>query len=193
MELTSKEKINKFSKSMVTVTKVGKIFSIIGIVGCAIALVMLGVAAIQYDWFLEYLKANPDTVGNLEINLSESGNVFVVMFDKLTLLDLWQNKDLAIAVLEDAAVECFGGLITCIITLILMNLIKGIFVKLEKSESPFNTELNKDLKKSFIAITILVLFNASWIVALIVGLTLLVVYYLYQYGASLQKDVDETI
>ena len=189
----NKEKINKFSRGVVGISKVGKICAIIGIVGCAIALIFLAIAAFAYDPFVEYVRANPDTIGNIEINLGEKGNLILVVFDKITLGELIEHKELMMTTLGDAAIECVEGLVSCIITLILMNFIKGMFEKLEKSESPFNTDLNKDLKKSFIALTLLVLINASWIVAAIVGLTLVIVYYLYQYGTSLQKDVDETI
>lgn len=189
----NKEKINKFSKGVVTASKVGKIFSIIGIVGCVIALIFIAITAFAFDPMVEYIKAHPETLGNIEINIGESGNIILIIADKITLGELVDNKPLMMNMLGSGAIECVEGLISCVITLVLMNLVKGMFEKLEKAESPFNTELNSDLKKSFIAITILVLFNASWIIALIVGLMLAVVYYLYQYGASLQKDVDETI
>ncbi len=189
----NKEKINKFSRGVVGASKVGKVFSIIGIVGCIIGLIFITITAIAYDPFIEYVKAHPDTLGSIEINIGESGNIVLIVADKITLGELIDNKPLMMNMLGSGAIECVEGLISCIITLILMVLVKNMFEKLEKSESPFNTELNNDLKKAFIAITILVLINASWIIALIVGLMLAVVYYLYQYGASLQKDVDETI
>lgn len=189
----NKERINKFSKGIVNVAKVGKILSIVGLVFCVIGLICIGVTAIAYDPVLDYIRANPNTMGAIEINLSESSHIYIALFDKTTLLELFENKDLALRVLGNAAIDCIEGAVTCAITLVLMNLIKSMFLKLENADSPFNTELNGDLKKSFIGITILVLINSTVVVALIVGLVLVVVYYLYQYGASLQKDVDETI
>jgi len=189
----NKLKINKYSNVIVKITKVAKILSIVGLVFCVIGAIFMGVFALCYEDVLQYVQANPDTMGTIEITVSESNHLFFSISDKKTLLEIISNKDLAMEVFKNSALDCIEGVFTCLITFILMNITGRMFTKLEKLETPFSTEINKDLKDSFIGITLLVLVNGGFVVAAIVGLALAVVYYLYQYGATLQKDVDETI
>lgn len=189
----NKEKINKYSTVITKITKVAKILSIVGLVFCVLGLIFVGLAALNFDAIYDYVKANPKVMGELEIGISESKHFFITITDKTTLMELVDNKDLMMTVLGNSALDCLQGLVVCAITGFLMNTVGKLFAKLENAETPFTTELNKDLKESFIGITLLVLVTGDFVVAAIVGLALVVVYYLYQYGATLQKDVDETI
>lgn len=187
-----KEKVKKVSKTILTILKVVKILTIIGIVCCSIGMICSFVSIAFLDEMKEWIVLNQDAAQKIQITINSGSNI-VQIKENISLYDAYTKGYVSAKTFLFFAGECFGGLVSTSITLVLSIFISKIFKGIMEKESPFDASLEKDLKVSFIAITILVLFNSDFLIAVIVGLSLLCFYYLYKYGVSLQKESDETL
>ena len=79
-----------------------------------------------------------------------------------------------------------------VLAIILMRFVRKTFKLLAGGESPFSAEVLKKFKAMAIVLFIIVLLN-DIITGIVVGLALWTLYSVFQYGASLQTEVDETL
>ncbi len=91
------------------------------------------------------------------------------------------------------ALTCFWGALICLISCIVIGLFKDIFKIIAKEETPFNDEVLKKMKISFIAATVGVACFSGIGTAVIAGLMLWCLFAIFEYGTLLQQEVDETL
>lgn len=91
------------------------------------------------------------------------------------------------------AITCFIACFTCIVIAIVLTFIRNIFTSLETENTPFSEKCMKQIKVSFIVIFITSLLSLSLGVTIIVGLILYCIYSIFEYGAALQTEIDETL
>ena len=83
--------------------------------------------------------------------------------------------------------------LTCLVVAVILTFIKKIFTILEKENNPFSDKCMNQIKISFIVITVTSLLSMSVGVAVITGLILYCIYSIFEYGAALQTEIDETL
>ena len=82
---------------------------------------------------------------------------------------------------------------TCIFVAVILSFIKNIFTCLEAENNPFSDKCMHQIKISFIVITVTSLLTMSVGIAIITGLVLYCIYSIFEYGAALQTEIDETL
>jgi len=162
-----KEKISKFSKALCTVISVTfVVFIVIGILQ-----VLSWVITI---WDLPHVFTIGDTRVILPVILTNSikigdTNLIIPGFVKGNLVGITQT----------------------IVTLIILSFTKSFFKLLCDDGTPFRTDVVKALRKTAIAIVVLALFTGveGWIAAGVVY----VLYLIFEYGCTLQNEIDTTL
>ena len=94
----------------------------------------------------------------------------------------------------------FGIGITCLFSalavacvVIVLAFIKKIFTVIKEENSPFSEKCLKTIKISFIIITVATLLGRSIGVTVMTGFVLFCIYSIFEYGAALQTEIDETL
>ncbi|MBO4883113.1 MAG: hypothetical protein J5570_06370 [Lachnospiraceae bacterium] len=90
-------------------------------------------------------------------------------------------------------ITCFIAGFTCIVIAVILSFIRKIFTSLETENTPFSEKCMSQIKVSFIVIFITSLLSLSLGVTIIVGLILYCIYSIFEYGAALQTEIDETL
>ncbi|MBP5701847.1 MAG: hypothetical protein J6W85_05365 [Lachnospiraceae bacterium] len=90
-------------------------------------------------------------------------------------------------------ITCMIAGFTCLVVAVILTFIKKIFTSLETENTPFSEKCMKQIKVSFIVIGITSLMSMSLGVTIIVGLILYCIYSIFEYGAALQTEIDETL
>lgn len=81
----------------------------------------------------------------------------------------------------------------CIMIAIVLTFIIRIFTILREENNPFSEKCMKQLKISFIVIAVTVFLTSSIGPGLIDALILFCIYSIFEYGAALQTEIDETL
>ncbi len=81
----------------------------------------------------------------------------------------------------------------CVMIAVILTFIIRIFAILREESNPFSEKCMKQLKISFIAITVTVFLTSSIGPGFITALILFCVYSIFEYGAVLQTQIDETL
>ncbi|MCQ2520422.1 MAG: hypothetical protein MJ107_07820 [Lachnospiraceae bacterium] len=84
-------------------------------------------------------------------------------------------------------------IIAAVLILLLLKQITNIFENILSEKTPFSDSVIKPLRISFIIITIIVLMGNGLGSAAIIGLFFWCIYTIFKYGATLQKQADETL
>ena len=90
-------------------------------------------------------------------------------------------------------VTCMIGAAYCVITLVILSILKSVFSTLMTKENPFSDKIFSKIKITFIIITVSVLISIGGGCALIAGLLFWCIYSILKYGAALQTEIDETL
>ena len=90
-------------------------------------------------------------------------------------------------------ITCMIAGFTCLVVAVILTFIRNIFTCLEKENNPFCEKCMKQIKTSFIVIGITSLLSMSLGVTIIVALVLFCIYSIFEYGAALQTEIDETL
>lgn len=187
--MENKQKIQEVSSKAVKLLTIIKRLLIVLIIILSISTFVLMIASFT-DLLYNLINNNLDIYGTIEIRLQES--VGFVSTSRVITLDQVINNDLFYDLMGEMLAKSFVVLSNLIISLVLVNLFRGLFNKMKDLESPFSLELVKSIKAVFIATSILVFINAQ-LIGIIVALTLSCFYFLYKYGCELQEQYDETL
>ena len=90
-------------------------------------------------------------------------------------------------------ITCFIAGFTCIVITVILTFIRKIFTSLETENTPFSEKCMHQIKVSFIVLFVTSLMSMSLGVTIIVGLILYCIYSIFEYGAALQTEIDETL
>lgn len=180
-EVTKLENVRKSCKTASIVLKVIKIICIVFlIISTAGAAVCLGLSA----------KINNELIANPEVadSISVSFN-----FGPVELTDLATDMMDAGEYASVFMIACIIVAIALALAAITFSMIEKIFLAVLKNDSPFNDAVIKTMKKTFIFITILMLLSEGLGAAFVFAMLFWCIYTIFQYGAELQKESDETL
>ena len=90
-------------------------------------------------------------------------------------------------------ISCFVACCTCVAVIVVITLIKKIFTILKEENTPFSEKCMNQIKVSFIVITVCAVLTVSGGSGIIIGLVLFCIYSIFEYGAALQTEIDETL
>ncbi len=179
-----KTKIRETSGKILRISKVLHILSIIGLVMCIIGAVTCTV--LRYNPILSnYVSNHPDVLQQIS-ETDDDLHLFVSVSHPVETMDNLNT------VLNKAIENCFEGIVTLVLVLILLKYITKLFHKIVESDSPFQTRFLNDIKNIFIVIGILC-FSSSIPLGIIMIFVLICLYYIFKYGCELQKESDETL
>lgn len=172
------EKIQKSSKAALTVTNVVKIFLIV----ITVILLILGFIMIaakdMFNWlFMEAVESGAFTVEEFEW-----------AFEGEMLQHLVADGQIALA-LGLYLIE-MGIVLICMI--VVLHFVSKIFKAFRESYSPFQPEIIKNLRITFILLTLYTL-SSSMGIGVVVGMASWCVLNIFEYGCELQKQSDETL
>lgn len=165
-----------------TLAKIVGVFEVIFIVlaciiGCSALTLMIGAS-----------KLNPifeEAVSQGYLDYNVTFNVGGVMgFEKLLPPD---NYAMGIGI------TVLFATIAVIFVVIILAFIKKVFTIIKEENSPFSNKCLKTIKVSFIVITVATFLGGSFGVTLITGFILFCIYSVFEYGAALQNEIDETL
>lgn len=172
------EKIQKSSKIALTITIVAKIFAIaIAVIACLSGILLIGAK----DIINEEIEKGVENGVLLQEQLmtgieGEIGRKLI--------------QDGYFAETAGAYVIAVGAMMICMA--VVMHFIGKVFKEMKESYSPFTTNVVKNLKVSFVLITILSL-RSSLLIGAVIGFSLWCVLHAFEYGCILQKQSDETL
>ena len=177
------ESIKSRCKTAETIVKVLRGFVIAGaVIALICGFIIIGCAD----------TANPELArqvesGNMTIDSTISFNGIFKLF--IPVDDFFAPDDYA----HPLGITCIVAGIVCTLVAVIMSFIIRIFTILREENNPFSERCMKQLKISFIVITVTVLLTSSIGYGLIVGLILFCIYSIFEYGAVLQAEIDETL
>lgn len=179
-------KLESIKKRCLTAEKIVKILRGLVIAGAVIALICGFIITGCAD------TVNPELVkqvesGNMTIETSIRFQGIFKLF--IPLNEYYAPNDYA----HPLGISCI--VIGCVFILeaVILTFIIKIFTILKEENNPFSERSMKQLKTSFIAITVTVFLTSSIGPGLIVGLILFCIYSIFEYGAALQTEIDETL
>lgn len=180
-EMTKLENVRKSCKTALTVVTV---LSWILRVVAGLTLVGAIIMFTMGDKIDEAINSNPEIMDNVTISAS-SGPMDVTV----PVEEMIDDGQYAVA---------FGTLfifvtVIMILALILFRMISKIFKTILASGSPFEEVVIRTIKKSFIVLTIYVVLLTGLGEGALVGVFFWCIYTIFQYGAQLQKQADETL
>ena len=157
------------------------------IIAITVMVLLAGILIFAYSNVInpELVKATEEGYLNLNSQINYNGP-FNFMVD---LSDHFGPDNQAAALWLTCMIAGFTSLVVAII----LTFIKNIFTCLEKENNPFSEKCMKQIKISFIVITVTALLSMSLGVTIIVGLILYCIYSIFEYGAALQTEIDETL
>lgn len=174
------EKIQKSSKIAQTVTNILKIFCIV----CAVIAVLTGciIIGLRNPINNELQKAVESGALDEEEILS-MGDGDAIIFQNLL-------EDGYIAETLGAYVITVGVIVICMA--VVLHFVSRVFKDFRESYTPFTPGVLKNLKITFVLLTIFTL-RSSLGIGIIVGLASWCVINIFEYGCELQKQSDETL
>ena len=157
------------------------------IIAITVIVLLAGILIFAYSNVInpELVKATEEGYLNLNSQINYNGP-FNFMID---LNDKFGPDNQAATLWLTCMIAGFASLVVAII----LTFIKNIFTCLEKENNPFSEKCMKQIKISFIVITVTALLSMSLGVTIIVGLILYCIYSIFEYGAALQTEIDETL
>ena len=177
------KKLEAVKNRCATLAKIVGIFEVI----CIVLALITGTVALTF--LLRADKLNPmieEGISQGYINYDLSVNIGSVMgFSNL----LPQNENYALGI----GITCLFATIAVAFVVVILAFIKKIFTIIKEENSPFSDKCLKSIKISFIVITIATFLGGSIGVTLITGFILFCIYSVFEYGAALQAEIDETL
>ena len=180
------KKLETLKKRCVIASKVVTVFQIITIVGVVIAFI----AGIYL--FTSANEVNPQIheaidAGYLDLDTDLEYHGIAEL--RVELQDYYPADDYA----HPLGITCMIAACTCVMVAVILIFIKKIFSIIEKENNPFSDNCLKQLKASFIIIAITAFLTLSIGFGIITSLILFCIYSIFQYGAALQTEIDETL
>ena len=181
-------KLEQVKKSCNTARKVAKGFMIFFIV-CAV--ICIAGAGIMYGFKndinneIKTAMERGDESIHIDIDDFESG-VFSFKVDQDKMIE---NGTFA----ETMSLYVLAAAIVCVSVAVILGLVQKIFIVMDEEGSPFGENVLKRIKAIFIAISIIVGLEIGLGIGLLAGLLFWCLYCILDYGATLQKEIDETL
>ena len=180
------QKLEVMKKRCDTTAKVLKVLRTI----CIAAAIVLFVAL-----FLIVVKRNDIDAGIYQgvedgsVTITQTHSEFGILRLDMNMDELYDAGHYAIAI----AIQTVIGIVMCIISAVIIEMLRGAFVCMCKEDTPFSDAVMKKLRIAFI-IMIVCLFLGVGLGAGIIGMLVLwCIYSILEYGAALQTEVDETL
>ena len=180
------KKLETLKKRCVIANKVVSVFQIIIIVGTVIAFI----AGIYL--FTKADEVNPQIHEGIEAGYLdiETDLQYHGLFELcVEVQDYYSADDYA----HPLGITCIVAACTCVMVAVILIFIKKIFTIIEKENNPFSENCLKQLKISFIIIAITAFLTVSVGFGIVTSLILFCIYSIFQYGAALQTEIDETL
>jgi hypothetical protein len=180
------KKLETLKKRCVIASKVVTVFQIIIIVGTVIAFIAGGyLFASAGDVNPQIHEAIEAGYLDLETNLQYHG-----LFELcINVQDYYPANDYA----HPLGITCMVAACTCAMVAVILTFTKKIFTIIDKENNPFSDNCLKQLKISFIIIAITAFLTLSVGFGIVTSLILFCIYSIFQYGAALQTEIDETL
>lgn len=181
-------KLEKVKKSCDTAKKISKGFKVLFIVSSVLCLVgagiMFGFRGQLNESIAQTQITNP---GNFEMNLDDiRTGIISFAIDEEEVISKGTYA-------ETYSIVCVIGAAACIAMAVIFGLIQKIFDLIDEEGSPFGENVLSKIKKIFIAIAVIVGLEVGLGIGLFLGLFFWCLYCIMDYGAALQKEVDETL
>lgn len=198
-ENTKLTKAKKMTKVTEVVLKISEILCSI----CAVTLIVVG---LLMAFNAPVIVRNTEE-GNGSLELKK--NISVVEFsvieieDDELMKDMLKNAHSDVPFIQEKLEEgntvgvvgimlLFYGIILELV-MIAIRFLRLIFTKINKAETPFAPEVIKQMKISFIVISVVLFFSTGSLVGVFAILGLWSIYFIFDYGYCLQQLEDETI
>lgn len=177
-EILTIEKIQKSGKIALTITTIAKVVAIVAaVLTCLAGVLLIGVRNTVNAGF--YKCVEEGILPREEIMTGFEGEM---------VSRLIQDGYIA----ETAGVYAITAGVIMICLAVVMHFIGKVFKEIKESYSPFTSNVLKNLKVSFVLITVLSL-ESSLLIGLVTGFSLWCVYRVFEYGCILQRQSDETL
>ncbi len=180
------KKLESLKKRCSTAAKVVTVFQIITIVGTVLAFI----AGIYL--FTAAEKVNPQIIEGIEagyLDLNTDLQYHGLFELCVEVQDYYPANDYA----HPLGITCMVAACTCAMVAVILIFIKKIFTIIEKENNPFSENCLKQLKISFIIIAITAFLTLSAGFGIVTSFILFCIYSIFQYGAALQTEIDETL
>ena len=171
-------------KSCKTASKILQVLIIIVTVAMILCMVAAGGCFAFHKQIGQAMVDNPEVFNSTTFSVSEHGIQYTA-----NASDMTSPEDFGLSV----ASICLVGGISLIFVKIVLHMMRRIFSVILDSESPFSEKVIKTLRRSFILLTVYIGLTTGLGSAAFVGVFLWCIYKIFQYGASLQQQADETL
>lgn len=180
-EMTKLENVRKSCKTASMVVKVINIILIIFlIVSIAGAVICFGMS----DTINTEMANNPEATENIKMSVNVGVFEATDVLDDLTEIGNYG---------EAFGLCCVVGIIALGVSIIIVSQVGKILSAILKNDSPFNEVVVKAMRRAFITVVIVTLLMSGLGGALIIAMLFWCLYTVFQYGAELQKQSDETL
>lgn len=169
------KQIQKSSKAALVVSNISKIFMIVGFVICLAS----GFIVFRFRQEVNEMLANAVEQG------ADEGLKEVEEIVGRAVVEKNQGA-------EALAVYLLVTAVALICMAVVFHFVAKTFKNIRESYSPFQPQIVKNLKISFVLITVLAL-KSSLLIGLLIGLAGWCVINIFEYGCELQKQSDETL
>lgn len=176
-------KLAKVKKSCKTAKTVCNVFKIIVLVGAIVCIVGAVVCFCLRDTINATIVSE---AANVTFSNIETNGIFQLSFDPHRFVENGLFAQLI-------TVYCSIGAISCFFVAFIFSKIRKIFLMIEKSESPFTENIMKELKKTFIMISVLTALFMGIGSVVIMALVFWCIYCIMDYGTAIQIEIDETL
>ena len=180
-EMTKLENVKKSCKVASTVAKIIRIICIVALVVC-----VFGVCACLglKDQINQQYASNAQLAENTNLSVAYGNVELTGLF-----VDMMEKGEYA-----EAFAICAGVMVVALIfAIVVILLIEKIFTAILKNSSPFDDVVIKAMRRAFILLTVFTLISSGLGGAVILALFFWCIYTIFQYGAELQKQSDETL
>ena len=184
MENTETKKIQKIKKSAKTAVKVlnvVKVFLAVALALCLVGGICCLFIKTDKGKDIELFGQNVTLHGPIDVDDIETAKGF-------DIVDSMHISDPMIR----ASVNCFVAVGVIVCSLVVVFILKKTFTELAESDTPFNTEILKNIKVTGIILTVISGLSSVGI-AIIIALSFWCIYCIFDYGIELQKNADETL
>lgn len=175
------EKIQKSSRAALIVSNISKIFMIMGAVIC------LAGGCLIFKFEGEINKQIANAAGSDGMS-GFNEEIKIRKLERIAGEAVIEEGEAAKAL----CIYLFTTAVTLVCMAVVFHFVAKTFKDIQESYSPFCPQILKNLKISFVLITILAL-TSSVLIGLLIGLAGWCVIHIFEYGGELQKQSDETL
>ena len=162
---------------------------VVGVIEVICTIIAIITASIALTFIIGMNKLNPmieEGVNQGYIDYEQFVNAGGVMGFKAILSN---NGNYALGI----GITCLFATLAVVCVVVILAFIKKIFTIIIEENSPFSERSLKTIKIGFIVITVITVLGGSIGVTVITGFILFCIYSIFEYGAALQTEIDETL